>query len=78
MIISVIQFIFIILFYYAAIPIYNGYLMLGYSTVFTSLPVFALVLDKDFDKKNIDGYPDLYKIVQLGRALNMTRFLLWL
>ena len=78
MIISVIQFIFIILFYNSAISIYNGYLMLGYSTIFTSLPVFALVLDVDFDKKSIDGYPILYKTLQLGRALNVTRFLLWM
>lgn len=78
MIITVIQFIFIVLFYNSAIPIYNGYLMLGYSTLFTSLPVFALVLDVDFDKKSIDGYPILYKTLQLGRALNITRFLLWM
>jgi phospholipid-translocating ATPase len=78
MIISVIQFIFIVLFYYSALPVYNGYMMLGYSTIFTSLPVFALVLDVDFDKKSIDEYPVLYKTVQMGRALNITRFLLWM
>ena len=76
MIISVIQFIFIVLFYNSAISIYNGYLMLGYSTVFTSLPVFALVLDVDFDKKNINDFPLLYKQVQIGRALSYSRFLL--
>ena len=78
MIISVIQFIFIVLFYNSAISIYNGYLMLGYSTVFTSLPVFALVLDVDFDKKNINDFPLLYKQVQIGRALSYSRFLLWM
>lgn len=78
MIISVIQILFIVLFYYSAIPIYNGYLMFGYSTAFTSLPVFALILDEDFDRKSIDGYPILYRTVQLGRALNMTRFFLWM
>ncbi|OMJ93370.1 hypothetical protein SteCoe_3608 [Stentor coeruleus] len=78
MIISVIQILFIVLFYYSAIPIYNGYLMFGYSTAFTSLPVFALILDVDFDRKSIDGYPILYRTVQLGRALNMTRFFLWM
>lgn len=78
MIISVIQIQFIVLFYYSAIPIYNGYLMFGYSTLFTSLPVFTLVLDEDFNKETIQTYPLLYKTNQMGRALNNTRFFLWL
>lgn len=45
LIISIIQALFIIMFYFVAIPIYNGFLMLGYSTVYTSLPVFSLVFD---------------------------------
>ena len=43
LIISNIQAIFTLVFYFVAIPIYNGYLMLGYSTLFTVLPVFSLV-----------------------------------
>lgn len=43
LIISFIQAIFICLFYYVAIPIYNGFLMLGYTTVYTNFPVFSLV-----------------------------------
>ena len=31
------------MFYYVPIPIYNGFLMLGYSTMFTNLPVLSLV-----------------------------------
>jgi phospholipid-translocating ATPase len=45
LIISVIQALFIIMFYFVAIPIYNGFLMMGYTTVYTSLPVFSLVFD---------------------------------
>ena len=45
LIITVIQAIFSIIFYYVAIPIYNGYLMLGYTTLYTSFPVFSLVFD---------------------------------
>lgn len=77
MTISVIQFLFLLLFYYAAIPIYNGYLILGYTTVFTSLPVFALVLDRDSDFRTIQRNAILYQKLQLGRALNFLRFLLW-
>ena len=43
LIISIIQLVFIMMFYYVAIPIYNGMLMLGYATAFTTLPVFCLV-----------------------------------
>ena len=45
LIITVIQAIFSIIFYYVAIPIYNGYLMLGYTTLYTSFAVFSLVFD---------------------------------
>ena len=47
LIIAVIQAQFIILFYFVAIPIYNGFLMLGYATIYTALPVFSLVFDSD-------------------------------
>lgn len=45
LIISVIQTIFSLIFYSIAIPIYNGYLMLGYTTVYTMFPVFCIVFD---------------------------------
>lgn len=45
MIISFIQAIFTMIFFSVTLPIYNGFLMLGYTTVYTSLPVFLLVLD---------------------------------
>ena len=43
LIISIIQVYFSITFYYIAISIYHGVLLLGYATVFTFLPVFSLV-----------------------------------
>ena len=45
MIISIIQAIFTIVFFFVTIPIYNGYLILGYGTIYTTLPIFCLVLD---------------------------------
>lgn len=47
LIISVIQALFTLIFYFVTIPIYNGFLMLGYATVYTALPVFSLVFDQD-------------------------------
>lgn len=61
LIISVIQATFTLLFYFVSIPIYNGFLMLGYSTIYTSLPVFSLIFDEDADQKSIMSYPPLYK-----------------
>lgn len=48
-IISVIQLIFSCIFYYVSIPVFNSILLLGYSTIFTFWPVFALILDKDIN-----------------------------
>lgn len=77
-IIAVIQSIFFLLFYYVAIPIYNGYLVLGYATIFTSMPVFTLVLDRDTDFHTVHENANLYQKLQLGRALNFLRFLGWI
>ena len=41
------------MFYFVAIPVYNGYLMLGYSTIYTNLPIFSLVLDEDADVDSV-------------------------
>jgi len=48
-IISVFQIIFSCVFYYVTIPVFNSYLQLGYATIFTFWPVFALILDRDID-----------------------------
>ena len=60
LVISVIQAIFSVIFYFVAIPIYNGMLILGYSTFYTSLPVFSLVLDHDVSVETVMKYPPLY------------------
>lgn len=45
LIIAVIQAMFSVIFYFVAIPIYNGMLIMGYATFYTSMPVFSLVCD---------------------------------
>lgn len=77
LIISVIQSIFSIIFYYVSIPVYNGMLMLGYSTIYTSFPVFSLVLDEDVPVKAVMKFPPLYKTLQKGRSLSAKTFLIW-
>lgn len=78
LIITTIQVIFIVIFYYVSINIYNGFLIMGYSTVFTNLPVFALILDKDIPMRQALNYPILYNHVQKGKNMNMRVFLCWL
>ncbi|CAK75838.1 unnamed protein product (macronuclear) [Paramecium tetraurelia] len=78
LVISVIQAIFSFLFYGIAIPIYNGYLMLGYATVFTVLPVFSLIFDEDITKNKALEFAELYKSLQKGREVTTKTFLIWL
>ncbi|EGR32280.1 hypothetical protein IMG5_090120, partial [Ichthyophthirius multifiliis] len=78
LIISIIQAIFIVCFFFVPIPVYNGYLILGYSTVFTMFPVFSIVFDEDVDELTAINYPPLYKSLQKNRELNTKTFIGWL
>lgn len=78
LIIAFIQAIFTMIFFSVTIPIYNGYLVLCYSTIYTSLPVFSLVLDEDVDRETCLKYPILYENLQAGRSLNIKTFLIWI
>ena len=77
LIISIIQIIFSFMFYFTSIQIYNGYLMLGYSTIYTTLPVFSIVFDEDVDLGSVIKFPVLYKILQKGRVFNVKTFVAW-
>jgi phospholipid-translocating ATPase len=70
--------IFSLVFYQIAIPIYNGWLMLGYATVFTMLPVFCLIFDEDVSKAKALEFAELYKSLLKGRELTWKTFLIWL
>lgn len=65
------------MFYFTSIPIYNGYLMLGYATVYTNLPVFSIVFDEDTTQSAVLRFPNLYQILQKGRVLSTKTFLIW-
>jgi len=60
MIISYIQAIFTMVFYSVTVPIFSGPLIFGYTTIYTSLPVFSLVLDEDVDRETCLRFPILY------------------
>ena len=67
LIISIIQCIFSLVFHSIAIPIYNGYLMLGYTTVYTMLPVLCIIFDEDVSEDKVEEFPQLYQTLQKGR-----------
>ena len=77
LIISLIQFIFSLMFYNNSVALYNGMLVFGYSTIFTSFPAIAVLLDRDIEKENALKFPDLYKKLLKGREVSLKTFLYW-
>jgi len=77
LIISFIQAVFSALFYFAAVAVYTGWLIVGYATVFTMAPVFSLVMDEDVSSEIAFRFPELYKELQLGRDLTYKTFCVW-
>ncbi|XP_048405803.1 probable phospholipid-transporting ATPase IIA isoform X2 [Stegostoma tigrinum] len=75
--ISTMQAVFSSVFYFASIPLYQGFLVIGYSTIYTMFPVFSLVLDKDVKSEVAMLYPELYKDLTKGRPLSFKTFLIW-
>ena len=59
------------------VPIFTGYLMVGYAPIYTMFPVFSLILDSDVPSHVVTLYPELYVELQKGRPLTMKTFLCW-
>eukprot|EP00761_Pharyngomonas_kirbyi_P013462 gb/GECH01013491.1/.p1 GENE.gb/GECH01013491.1/~~gb/GECH01013491.1/.p1 ORF type:complete len:1089 (+),score=243.03 gb/GECH01013491.1/:1-3267(+) len=78
LIISVIQALFSAIYYFAAIPIYTGWLLVGYSTYYTCAPVFSIVSDEDVTEDVAFNYPQLYTELQKGRSLSYKTFIVWI
>lgn len=71
------QAVFSSVFYFASVALYQGFLMVGYATVYTMFPVFSLVLDKDVTPETALTYPELYKEMGKGRSLSYKTFFIW-
>lgn len=78
LIITFIEILFMITFYYVSMNIYNGYLTLCYATIFTNFPVFALIWDIDIPMGQAFNYPSLYSLVQKGSNITIKVFFIWL
>nr|KAF6470769.1 putative ATPase phospholipid transporting 9B (putative) [Molossus molossus] len=77
LVISTMQAVFSSVCYFASVPLYQGFLMVGYATIYTMFPVFSLVLDQDVKPDMAMLYPELYKDLTKGRSLSFKTFLIW-
>jgi len=77
LVVSFVQVLFSLVFYYSAIPVFNSYLLLGYATFYTFLPVFCLVFDRDINEDYAMTYPNLYQTLQKGRLLSFKTGVIW-
>lgn len=77
LIISIMQAVFSAVFYISSVALYQGFLMVGYATVYTMFPVFSLVLDQDISSNIALTYPELYKELSKGRSLSYKTFFIW-
>ncbi|KAL7275997.1 putative aminophospholipid-translocase [Rhizina undulata] len=77
LVISVCQTMFSIASRFEPIALYQGWLLVGYATLYTMAPVFSLVLDRDVDEQLANLYPELYKELTEGRSLSYRTFFVW-
>lgn len=77
LIISTMQAVFSAVFYVSSVALYQGFLMVGYATIYTMFPVFSLVLDRDISSNLALTYPELYKELSKGRSLSYKTFFIW-
>ena len=77
LLISVAQAIFSITSSYEPIALITGFLMVGYATCYTMMPVFALVFDCDVEKEVCFVFPELYHELTSGKSLSYATFFVW-
>jgi len=77
LIISIMQVYFLIVYSFIQVPLFNGFLMLGYTTVYTILPVFSLIFDEDINKQKAFQFSNLYQELQKGAELTKKSMLIW-
>jgi phospholipid-translocating ATPase len=57
--------------------LFKDWLLVGYATVYTTAPVFSLVMDRDVDEQVANLYPELYKELKSGESLSYKSFFTW-
>lgn len=77
LVISVCQAVFSICSKFEPLALYQGWLMVGYATIYTMAPVFSLVTDHDIDEHLTRMYPELYDELKDGHSLSYRSFFAW-
>lgn len=62
---------------FAPDALYRDWLLVGYATVYTMMPVFSLVLDTDIPPQLAHLYPELYHELSTSRSLSYRTFFIW-
>lgn len=71
------QAVFSAVFYFSSVALYQGFLVVGYATLYTMFPVFSLVLDQDVPPIIAMTYPEIYKHLAKGRSMSYKTFFIW-
>lgn len=77
-ILTVIQLIFSIVFYFSPVQLYKGMVLVGYVTVYTTFPLISLLLDYNANLDVVLRYPILYKELTKGRLITPGAFFSWI
>jgi len=77
LVISTIQVIFTSIFYFIPLPVFTGWLVIGYATCYTMVPVFLLCMDTDLPMETVFRYPQLYDNLREGRTMALKALFAW-
>ncbi|EEB05926.2 P-type ATPase [Schizosaccharomyces japonicus yFS275] len=75
LIISVCQAVYSVISKFEPIALFQGMLLVGYSTIYTMLPVFSIVYDRDVNEKLAFLFPELYKEMRENLSFSLSKFL---
>jgi phospholipid-translocating ATPase len=76
LVLSLVQLLFSIVWASSAVPLHSGWLLVGYTSVFTMLPLLSIVLDRDVSLKETFLYPELYAEMQFAKFKAKSRLTL--
>ncbi|KAK1934776.1 putative phospholipid-translocating P-type ATPase [Babesia divergens] len=77
MIIAVMQALFSAMYFYMPLAFFQGWLQIGFSTYYTMLPLYSLVLDYEMEESVVFLFPELYQTLHTGRVMSVKTFLIW-
>lgn len=77
MILTAMQAIFSAMYFYMPLVFFQGWLQVGFSSYYTMMPIFCLVLDQEIEESDVFLFPELYQTLRTGRVMSVKTFLIW-